>query len=69
MIKRRLLAALVLFAFAIGSVLFWNDGEFDLFYLGVNLLLACVGLVFLHLKWKRREDRTVTPEKAKDIFS
>lgn len=69
MIKRRLIAALLLLAFAIGSPLFWNDGKWDTFHFGVNLILASFGFLFLHHKWKRSETRTVTPDKARDIFS
>ncbi|MFL0356334.1 hypothetical protein ACI5KX_07610 [Erythrobacter sp. GH1-10] len=69
MIKRRLYAAIVLLAFAIGSVLFWNDGEFDLFAFGLNLIFASIGFVILHHRWKRQEAGRISPSRAKDIFS
>lgn len=69
MIKRRIFAAIALFAFAIGSVLFWHDGEFDLFSFGLNLILASIGFLFLHHRWKRREAKIVSPNQARDIFS
>ncbi|QFT78154.1 hypothetical protein [Erythrobacter sp. THAF29] len=69
MIKRRIIAAGLLLAFATGAPLFWNGGEWDSLYFGVNLILAALGFLFLHYKWKRTEKPTVTPDKARDIFS
>lgn len=69
MIKRRIIAAALLLAFAIGSPLFWNDGKWDSLHFGVNLILASLGFLLLHHKWKRAEKRIVTPDKARDIFS
>nr|WP_298928524.1 hypothetical protein [uncultured Erythrobacter sp.] len=69
MIKRRIFTALALLAFAIGSVLYRNDGQFNLAEFGLNLILASIGFLFLHHRWKRKEARIVTPQKARDIFS
>lgn len=69
MIKRRILAAVLLLAFATGSPLYWNGGAWDTFDFGINLVLASIGFLMLHHKWKRREDKLVTPRKARDIFS
>ncbi|MDJ0643591.1 MAG: hypothetical protein QNJ15_12305 [Erythrobacter sp.] len=69
MIRRRLFAALILFAFAVGSALFWDGGEVDWFTIGTNLAVAAIGLVFLHFRWRTRERRALTPNKAKDVFS
>ncbi|MBV7260145.1 hypothetical protein [Erythrobacter crassostreae] len=69
MIKRRILAAFLLMGFAIGSPLFWNDGSWDNFDFGINLILASFGFLFLHHRWKRREARMLTPTRARDIFS
>ncbi|MCK0128122.1 hypothetical protein [Erythrobacter sp. F6033] len=69
MIMRRILTAIALLAFAIGSVLYRNDGAFDLADFGVNLILGSMGFLFLHHRWKRKEARVVTPQKARDIFS
>lgn len=66
---RRLLAALVLLGFAIGSVLFWNDGRFDLIQLAFNALVAVIGFVWLHRRWRAKERAAMTPKKVKDIFS
>lgn len=67
--RRRLIAALILYGFAVGSALFWNSGEFDWTYLGANLIAASAGLFFLHTRWKTREAAALTPKKVKDIFS
>ncbi|MBD2841554.1 hypothetical protein [Erythrobacter rubeus] len=69
MIKRRLLAAAILFVFAVGSALYWNDGTPDWVLLSVNLAAALIGLTVLHFRWRSRERRSLSPEKAKDIFS
>lgn len=69
MIKRRLIAAVLLLVFATGSPLLWNNGVFDALHFGVNFALAGIGFLVLHHKWKHREDRMVTPDKARDIFS
>ncbi|KWV93200.1 hypothetical protein [Erythrobacter sp. YT30] len=66
--NRRIVAAILLYGFAVGSVLFWREGEFDWVMLGINLGLATLGLALLHLKWRAREPR-ISADKAKDIFS
>ena len=68
-ILRRLLAALVLVAFAIGSVLFWNRGEVDYAQLSINLAVAAIGMIWLHIRWREKERRELTPGKVKGIFS
>lgn len=68
-IRRRLLAFALLFAFAIGSAFFWNDGRLNWIDLGANLAAATLGFVFLHLRWRHRESRALTPKKVRDIFS
>lgn len=67
-IKRRIIAAILLYGFAIGSVLFWREGQFDPVMLAINVGVASLGIVFLHFKWRRREV-PVSPKKVKDIFS
>lgn len=66
---RRLLAAMILLVFATGSVLFWNRGGFDTVQFAINLGVATLGMLWLHLRWRAREARELTPSKAKDIFS
>lgn len=66
---RRALAALILLVFATGSVLFWNGGEFDMVQFAINLAVATIGMVWLHLRWRARERRAMTPNKARNIFS
>ncbi|MEM6585890.1 MAG: hypothetical protein AAF692_09060 [Pseudomonadota bacterium] len=66
---RRALAALILLGFATGSVLFWNWGGFDTVQFAINLAVATLGMVWLHIHWRAQERRALTPSKAKDIFS
>lgn len=68
-LRRRLFAALILGGFAIGSVLFWNGGGFDLTQFVVNTIVALVGFGWLHWRWRQQERRALTPKKVKDIFS
>lgn len=68
-IRRRLLAALLLYAFAIGSAFFWNDWQLDWIDMGSNLALATAGLILLHLRWRAREKKAMTPKQVRDIFS
>lgn len=67
--RRRFFAALILFAFAVGSALFWNDWRLDWIDMGTNLAFATAGLLFLHMRWRRREKQAMTPKKVRDIFS
>ncbi|MDA9918561.1 hypothetical protein N9D37_01560 [Erythrobacter sp.] len=69
MIKRRIFAAILLLAFAIGSPLFWSDGDLNMMEFGINLILASVGFLFLHHRWKRKEAKRLSPNQARDIFS
>jgi uncharacterized membrane protein YqjE len=77
---KRLLAALLLFGVAIGSALYWSEGELVLWYwkegkrltvsaLPVNLIVAFLGCIWLHFRWRARERRALDPSKVKDIFS
>lgn len=68
MIARRIAAALLLYGFAFGSALFWSDGTLDRLVLGVNLFAATAGLVILHYRWRMKERRAFTPNRAKDVF-
>ena len=68
-LRRRLLAAIVLYGFAIGSSLFWNDWQLDWPSLAINLLAASAGLIILHTRWRSREAKAMTPAKIRDIFS
>ena len=69
MMRRRIFAGFVLMAVAIGSALFWNNGEVVVSVLGINIAVAVLGFVWLHLRWKKQEARAITPHKAEDIFS
>lgn len=66
---RRLFAALILVGFAVGSVLFWNNGRFDALQFGFNSIVAVVGFIWLHIRWRAKERAAMTPSKVKDIFS
>ena len=67
-IRRRLVAAFLLLAFATGSVLFWNEGAFDLPQFAVNIVVAIAGFAWLHFRWRAQEQAALTPGKVKDIF-
>ncbi|MEE4538673.1 MAG: hypothetical protein V2J51_09315 [Erythrobacter sp.] len=67
--RHRVFAAATLMIFAIASALFWNGGAFDPVLLGGNLLVACIGFLVLHHRWKQREKRAVSSTNLKDIFS
>ena len=69
MILPRIFAAVILLGFAIGSSLFWNDGQVEWVSLLTNLAAACIGFIFLHFRWRATEQRAITPKKAQDIFS
>ena len=69
MIRRRLFAALALGIFAFGSAFYWNDWRFDPILVGLNVIVASIGFLILHHRWKRQEARALTPKKAKDVFS
>lgn len=69
---RRFLAAIVLYGCAIGSVVFWHAGDPLRAHLPLILLnsgFATIGLLVLHLRWKRREARMLTPDRVRNIFS
>ncbi|MGB7374878.1 hypothetical protein [Pontixanthobacter sp.] len=68
MIRRRVLAAILLLTFAIGAPLFWNGGTVNTVPIATNIALACAGMVLLHFRWRAQEQAELTPRKAKDIF-
>lgn len=72
MIRRRIIAAILIYGFALGSVFFWQmDRPFDaqLPLLLLNFVFATTGFAILHFRWRRRERAMITPKKAEDIFS
>ncbi|MEL6530112.1 MAG: hypothetical protein AAGK01_08965 [Pseudomonadota bacterium] len=69
MIRRRIFAALLLFGVAIGSALFWDDGEIRWLTIGVNIACATAGLFFLHYRWRSKERRPFPPTQANDVFN
>ncbi len=68
MIRRRLFAAVLLYGFAIGSALFWNDWQLEWLTLSTNLAAATAGLLILHYRWRSKERRAFTPTNAKEVF-
>lgn len=68
-IRRRLFAAAILYGFAVGSALFWNDGRPDWTYFTANFIAATAGLFYLHSRWRAKERKAMTPQEVKDIFS
>lgn len=67
-LRRRVLAAVLLYVFAVGSALFWNDWEFNSLAMAINLIAATSGLLILHLRWRAREKEAMTPKKIRDTF-
>jgi hypothetical protein len=68
-LKRRMVAAVLLVGTALGVTWLRAAGEQFWIELAINLLTACAAFGFLHYRWRAREQREMTPAKAKDIFS
>ena len=68
-LTRRILAAVILLGGAVIVTLLHSAGEARLVDLAINGAAACFALGLLHLRWRARERREITPAKAKDIFS
>ena len=68
-LKRRLVAAMLLVGTAIVTSVLRSEGNQRWFDLITNVVIALVALGLLHLRWRSRERKIVTPEKARDIFS
>ena len=67
-LRRRVVAALILFgAAAIIPFVRYQGGQVW-FELLVNLIAAVAALVFLHLRWRRQERKAMTRGQMKDIF-
>jgi hypothetical protein len=62
-------AAALLLGAAVGMA--WLRASSDQFWieLGFNLFAAWAAFGFLHFRWRARERREITPDKARDIFS
>lgn len=63
MIKRRVLAAIILLAVAIGSSFYWTGA-----ISWTNIIVAMVGLILLHFRWRRQERGRLTPRQAGEVF-
>ena len=68
-LSRRIMAALILVAAAIGASAFRNEGQFLTIDMASNLVVAGIAFCLLHLRWRKREARDLTPKKLKDTFS
>lgn len=79
-ILRRAIAAALLYAVAIGSALLfpgaaltlWREADgtgVSISALSINLVVATLGSIWLHFRWRARERRALSPRKVKDIFS
>ncbi|MFO6447582.1 hypothetical protein ACLBKU_10600 [Erythrobacter sp. NE805] len=68
-LTRRLVAAVVLIGAAIVTALLRSKGSQLLFDLVANTVVAFGALVVLHVRWRSREKRAISPEQAQDIFS
>ncbi|WP_379921116.1 hypothetical protein [Erythrobacter sp. R86502] len=66
---RRVVAAVLLAGCAAGLTWVRADPAQLWIELGINLLAAVIAFVFLHMRWRTRERRELTPKQAKDIFS
>ncbi|MEO1220649.1 MAG: hypothetical protein AAFY42_04770 [Pseudomonadota bacterium] len=69
MIRRRLFAAIVLYGFAVGSVFYWSDGDWNWITMGINLASATAAMIFLHTRWAAKERQALQPMTIEDIFS
>ena len=68
-LMRRAIAAVLLVGAAIITALLRSDGSQRWFDLFVNIIVVMVALTFLHFRWRSRERKKLSPEKAQDIFS
>jgi predicted signal transduction protein with EAL and GGDEF domain len=66
---RRLLAAVILIGGALLATFARQSGQPGWFDLAINLVVALIALFILHLRWRTREKREISPAKARDIFS
>jgi len=68
-VMRRIIATVLLMGTAIATALLRSDGGQRWFDLSVNIIVAFIALALLHFRWRARERKKLTPEKARDIFS
>jgi len=68
-VSRRIVAALVLLAAATGASVMRKEGQVLTIDMASNLVIAGIAFGLLHLRWRKREARDLTPKKLKDTFS
>lgn len=66
---RRMIAAVVLMGGALLATFARGGEQAGRFDLAANLVAALIALLILHLRWRKREKRFVSPAEARDIFS
>lgn len=68
-LKRRIVAAVLLLGAAAVATWLRAPSEYFWIELGLNLTIAWAAFGVLHFRWRAREERQITPDKAEDIFS
>ena len=68
-IMRRIIAAALLLGTAIASSFLRSEGTPHWSDLTTNIAVALIALAFLHFRWRSREKKALSPQKARDIFS
>lgn len=66
---RRVVAAVLLVGAAVCMALVRASNDHLWIELGINLFFAWAAFGFLHFRWRARERREITPDRARDIFS
>lgn len=66
---RRVVAAVLLVGAAVFMALLRAPNDQFWIELGINLFAAWAAFGFLHFRWRTRERREITPDRARDIFS
>jgi hypothetical protein len=66
---RRIVAGLILLGCAVIVTFMHRTGNPVGVDLAINCVAASLALGLLHLRWRARERREITPAKAEDIFS
>lgn len=66
---RRIVAAILLIGSAIAVAVLRGDGAASWVDLAANLTAALLAFIFLHYRWRAREQRSLTPRKIRDTFS
>lgn len=68
-LMRRIIAAMLLVGTTIVTALLRSGGTQRWVDLSVNIVVAVIALAFLHFRWRARERKMLSPDKARDIFS